>query len=352
MKALAYLGPNRLAWQDSPDPVITSPTDAVVRVDLTTICGSDLHIAKGDLPEVEVGRILGHEAVGTVMTIGANVHTLTPGDRVVVSCITSCGTCAPCRTARYGQCRGGGGWILGHTIDGTQAESVRVPFADTSTTPLPAGVTDEAALMLSDVLPTGYEVGVLNGHVVPGNVVVVIGAGPVGLAVITGATLFTPSHIVAVDLVPSRLALAHRFGATDTVQSGEQDPLEVIHALTDGQGADVVVEAVGTPQTFELAITLVRPGGHVANVGVHGRPATLHLETLWTLDVTITTGLVDTSSLPTLSRLLGTHQLDGEKFVTHHFPLDQVLEAYDIFSRAGDTGALKVALTPTTTETS
>ncbi len=350
MKALVYLGPDRLAWQDVPDPTVHSDTDALIRVDVTTICGSDLHIAKGDLPEVVVGRILGHEAVGTVVAVGANVRTLTPGDRVVVSCITSCGTCAPCRTARYGQCRGGGGWILGHTIDGTQAELVRVPFADTSTSPVPAGVADEEALMLSDVLPTGYEVGVLNGCVAPGDVVVVIGAGPVGLSVMTGAGLFSPSRIVAVDLVASRLTLATQFGATDTIQSGMQDPLEIVRALTDGLGADVVVEAVGTPETFELATTLVRPGGHVANVGVHGRSATLHLETLWTLDLTLTTGLVDTSSLPALSKLLTTHRLDGAKFVTHHFLLDRVLEAYDVFSRAGDTGALKVALTPTTTE--
>ena len=249
-----------------------------------------------------------------------------------------------CREARYGQCVGGGGWILGHLIDGTQAEFVRVPFADNSTYPIPAGVADDEILMLADILPTGYEVGVLNGHVQPGDVVAVVGAGPVGLAAIMGALLFSPSHIVAIDLAQSRLEAAKMFGADVVVNNGDQDPFQVIQELTGGLGADVAIEAVGVAATFELATSLIRPCGHVANIGVHGTPATLHLEALWARDVTITTGLVDTSSTPTLLRLATGHQLDAARFVTHHFPMGDFIEAYDTFARAADTGALKVVI--------
>jgi len=345
MRALVYHGPGRKAWEEVPKPVIIDDTDAIVRVDATTICGSDLHILKGDVPEVTDGRILGHEAVGTVEEVGASVKNLRPGDRVLVSCISACGACRFCREGRFGQCSGGGGWILGHLIDGTQAEFVRVPFADASTYPAPAGVTDEDLLMLADILPTGYEVGVLNGGVRPGDVVAVVGAGPIGLSAIMGARLFSPSMIVAIDLADSRLEAAKQFGADVTVNNGRQDPLEVINELTGGLGADVAIEAVGVPATFELAVTLIRPCGHVANIGVHGQPATLHLERIWGRDVTITTGLVDTYSTPTLLRLLG-HQLHAERFVTHHFAMRDFADAYDTFSRAADTGALKVVVTP------
>jgi len=347
MKALVYHGPGQKAWEDKPMPQVIDDTDAIVRVDAVTICGTDLHILKGDVPEVTDGRILGHEAVGTVESVGTGVKRVKVGDRVLVSCISACGSCRFCREARYGQCLGGGGWILGHTIDGTQAEFVRVPFADTSTYLAPDGVSDEALLMLADILPTGWEVGVLNGQVRPGDVVAVVGAGPIGLAAIMGARMFSPSHIVAIDLADSRLDAAKQFGADVTVNNGREDPAAAIAALTDGLGADVTIEAVGTPATFELAAALVRPGGHVANIGVHGEPATLHLEQLWIKDVTITTGLVDTSSTPTLLRLLGGSQLDAARFVTHHFTLDQFEEAYDVFARAGETGALKVVLTRT-----
>jgi alcohol dehydrogenase len=345
MKALVYHGPNTKSWDEVPDPEVIDDTDAIVRVDATTICGSDLHILKGDLPEVASGRILGHEAVGTVDAVGSAVRTLRPGDRVLVSCISACGTCRYCREGRFGQCLGGGGWILGHNIDGTQAEKVRVPFADTSTYPVPAGVSDEEFLMLADILPTGYEVGVLNGRVSPGDVVVVIGAGPVGLSAITGSLMFSPSHVIAIDIADFRLEAAKQFGADVTVNNQREHPLEIIKSLTDGLGADVAIEAVGMPATFELAAALVRPGGHVANVGVHGKPAVLHLETLWTRDVTITTGLVDAYSTPTLSRLMATGQLDGARFATHHFRLDEFMTAYDVFSNAAETGALKVVLT-------
>jgi alcohol dehydrogenase len=347
VKALVYHGPGRKAWEDVPDPTILSDTDAIVRVDAVTICGTDLHILKGDVPAVTDGRILGHEAVGTVETVGAGVKTVETGDRVLVSCITACGACRFCREGRYGQCLGGGGWILGHKIDGTQAEYVRVPFADTSTYQVPAGAADEQILMLADILPTGYEVGVLNGTVQPGDVVAVVGAGPIGLAAIMGARLFSPSHVVAIDLADSRLEAAKQFGADVVVNNSREDAAAIITELTGGLGADVSIEAVGVPATFELAVRLARPGGHIANIGVHGEPVTLHLEELWIRDVTITTGLVDTYTTPTLLRLVTSQQVDAGRFVTHHFTLDQFEEAYDIFARAADTGALKVVLTRT-----
>jgi alcohol dehydrogenase len=346
VRALVYQGPGRKAWEEVPTPLLVDDTDAIVKVDATTICGSDLHILEGDLPEVTTGRILGHEAVGTVEAVGASVKHVRRGDRILVSCISACGSCRFCREGRYGQCLGGGGWILGHLIDGTQAEYVRVPFADTSTYPVPDGVSDEDMLMLSDILPTAYEVGVLNGHVQPGDVVVVVGAGPIGLSAISGARLFSPSLIVAVDLIDGRLDAAKLFGADVVVNNSRQDALEVVRELTGGLGADVAIEAVGVPDTFELATTLVRPCGHVANIGVHGRSATLHLEHLWDRDVTITTGLVDTYSIPTLMRLATGHHINASQFVTHHFMMDEFVAAYDTFARAADTGALKVVVTP------
>jgi alcohol dehydrogenase len=344
MRALVYHGPGSKEWEEVPDPVVEADTDAVVRVDTVTICGTDLHILKGDVPAVTDGRILGHEAVGTVTAVGPSVGSVKPGDRVLVSCITACGRCRFCRDGSYGQCIGGGGWILGHRIDGTQAEYVRVPFADNSTYAVPAGVSDEEVLMLADILPTGYEVGVLNGTVRPGDTVAIVGAGPIGLAAAVGARLHSPSHVVAIDVAGGRLDLAKQFGADVTVNNREDDPVARILDLTGGLGADVAVEAVGVPETFELCTRLVRPGGHVANVGVHGRAATLHLEDLWIRNVTITTGLVDTYSTPTLLRLVSARQLDSGRFVTHRFDLDHILDAYDVFSRAGETGALKVAI--------
>ena len=345
MRALVYHGPNKKAWEEVPRPTLVDTTDAIVRVDAVTICGTDLHILKGDVPETTDGTILGHEAVGTVEEVGHGVKNVKVGDRVLVSCITACGACRFCREGRYGQCLGGGGWILGHTIDGTQAEYVRVPFADTSTYPVPAGASDEEILMLADILPTSYEVGVLNGAVSPGDVVAIVGAGPIGLAAVVTARLFSPSHIVSIDLVDARLDAAKRFGADVIVNPSREDAIEIVEGLSGGLGADVTIEAVGTPETFELAVDLVRPGGHVANIGVHGKPATLHLERLWIRDVTITTGLVDTYSTPTLLRLVSSGQLDAASFVTHRFGLDQFEEAYDVFARAGETEALKVVLT-------
>ena len=345
MRALVYHGPEQKAWEEVADPEILDDGDVIVRVDAATICGTDLHILKGDVPAVHEGRILGHEAVGTVWEAGDGVRRLCPGDRVLVSCISGCGSCRYCREARYGQCLEGGGWVLGHKIDGTQAEFVRVPYADTSTFRIPEGVSDEEALMLADILPTGYEVGVLAGGVRPGDVVAVVGAGPVGLSAITGARLYSPSRIVAIDLSDARLEAAKHFGADVVVNNSREDALAAIKDLTGGLGVDVSIEAVGVPAAFELAVKLARPGGRIANIGVHGEAATLHLEEQWIRDITITTGQVDTSSTPTLMRLLTTGQLDAKPFITHHFDLDDFEEAYDVSARAADTGALKVALT-------
>lgn len=344
MKALVYHGPGLKAWEEVPKPELVAATDAIVRVDATTICGTDLHILKGDLPATADGRILGHEAVGTVESVGTAVKNVKPGDRVLVSCVSACGACRFCREGRYGQCLGGGGWILGYMIDGTQAEFVRVPFADTSTYPVPAGVSDEDLLMLADILPTSYEVGVLNGHVTPGDVIAIVGAGPIGLSAMMTAQLFSPSHIIAIDLADTRLEAAKRFGADIVINSGRDDPLKIVRDLTGGLGADVAIEAVGIPATFELAADLVRPGGRVANIGVHGKPAVLHLEKLWTRDVTITTGLVDTFSTPTLIGLLAGGQLRTSTFITQRFALGDMIAAYDTFGRATETGALKVVL--------
>jgi len=344
MKALVYGGPGRSSWDEVPDPRIIDDTDAIVGVDITTICGTDLHILKGDVPETVPGRILGHEAVGTVEATGRAVTTVRPGDRVLVSCVSACGRCRYCREARYGQCIGGGGWILGHTIDGTQADYVRTPFADTSLYPIPAAVDDEAVLMLADILPTAYEVGVVNGRTAPGDTVAIVGAGPIGLAAVLSARLYSPSRIIVIDLADARLEAAKQFGASVTINPAREDPRELVNSLTDGLGADVAIEAVGVPETFEMCTRLIRPGGRVANVGVHGKPATLHLEDLWIRDVTITTGLVDTWSTPTLLRLVRSGQLEPGRFVTHRFGLSEVVDAYDTFGRASETSALKVVL--------
>jgi alcohol dehydrogenase len=344
MKALVYHGPGQKAWETVPDPLIVESTDAIVQIDSTTICGTDLHILKGDVPEVEPGTILGHEAVGTIVQVGAGVKTLAEGDRVLISCITSCGTCRFCREGRYGMCTGGGGWIFGHLIDGLQAEFARVPFADTSVYKVPPELDDEQVLFLADILPTAYEVGVIAGKVGPGDTVVIVGAGPIGLAAVLTAKLLTPARIVVVDVSTKRLQKALEFGADAIVVNGEEDVEARILELTKGLGADVAIEAVGIPETFELCTEVIRPGGRVANVGVHGHPATLHLEKLWIRDVTITMGLVDTFTTPVLLQLIEQGRLDPRPFATHRFTLDEAMDAYDTFAAAADTNALKVVL--------
>ncbi len=344
MKALVYHGPGLRAWEDVPDPVIQEPTDIVVRIDTSTICGTDLHILKGDLPAVKPGTILGHEAVGTVTAKGAAVSTLELGDRVLVSCITSCGRCSFCKAGRYGLCTGGGGWIFGYLIDGLQAEYARVPFADTSVYKLPDELSDEDVLFLSDILPTAFEVGVLNGGVQPGDTVAIVGAGPVGLAAVLTAKLYTPGRIISIDVSDARLEKARELGADSTINNGSEDAVARVMELTDGLGADVAIEAVGVPATFQLCTELARPGGRIANVGVHGHSVELHLETLWIRGVTITTGLVDAFTTPQLLKLVASGRLDTSQLATHRFPLGETMSAYDTFADAATTHALKVVL--------
>ena len=350
MKALVYHGPGQKAWEEAADPQIIDPTDVIVQVDTTTICGTDLHILKGDVPAVTDGRILGHEGVGTITEVGQGVSKLAAQDRVIISCITSCGSCSYCQQRLPAHClddegTSGIGWIFGHLINGTQAEYVRVPFADSSLHKLPEGVSDEAALMLSDILPTGFEIGVRNGRVEPGDVVAVIGAGPVGLAAMMTAGLYGASRIIAIDLDDNRVEQAKGFGATDAVNSGATDWRDAVLAMTDGLGTDVAIEAVGVPATFEMATELIRPGGTVANVGVHGKSVELKLQDLWIKDIAITTGLVSATTTPMLLRLVAQGKLTPEKFVSHRFTFDSIMEAYDTFGRAAQTKALKVAIT-------
>jgi alcohol dehydrogenase len=344
MKALVYHGPGQRSWDEVPDPVLAADGDVIVKITSSTICGSDLHILKGDVPEVPVGTILGHEAVGIVTEKGAGVTTVEIGDRVLVSCITSCGRCSFCKEGRYGLCTGGGGWIFGHLIDGLQAEYARVPFADTSVYKVPARLTDEQVLFVADILPTAFEVGVLAGGVRPGDTVAIVGAGPIGLAAIMTAKLLTPGKIVSIDLADTRLAKAREFGADVTINNGTEDAVARVMELTGGLGADVAIEAVGVPATFELCTELIRPGGRVANVGVHGHPVTLHLEKLWIRDVTITMGLVDANTTERLLKLIAEGRLDPLPFVTHRYPLSSAMEAYDTFAAAAETDALKVVL--------
>jgi alcohol dehydrogenase len=346
MKAMVYEGPGQRSWRDVGDPTIVDPRDAIIQIDTVTICGTDLHILQGDVPAVVPGRVLGHEAVGTVMEIGTGVTGLSAGDRVLASCISACGVCSFCRQQRYGQCRNGGGWVLGHLIDGVQAQYARIPFADLSSYRLPPAITNEAAVMLADILPTAYEVGVLNGRVEPGDTVVIVGAGPIGLAAVLTARLFSPSHIVVIDKAARRLDAAKQFGA-DVVLTPDQDAREIVGELTDGLGADVVFEAVGVPETFEECTRLLRPGGRLANIGVHGKPAVLHLEDLWIRDLTITTGLVDTYSTPKLLRMVTAGQLDVGHLITHRFAMEEFDKAYDVFASPATTGALKVVVSRT-----
>ena len=349
MKALVFHGPGQKAWEEVPDPKILAPTDAIVRIESTTICGTDLHILRGDVPAVTDGRILGHEGVGVLTELGAAVTELSIGDRVIVSCISACGKCDLCIGGLPSHClaaegASGIGWILGHLIDGTQAELVRIPFAETSLHRLPDGLSPETAVLISDILPTGHEIGVQYGGVKAGDVVAVVGAGPVGLAAMTTAQLYGPSKVIAVDLDPNRAELSLGFGATHAVVSSDEDWREQVMALTDGLGVDVAIEAVGIPQTWDMVVDIVRPGGHVANVGVHGAPVELALDELWIRNLRITTGLVNANTARMLTKLVAEGRIDPSGFVSHRFALDDIQDAYDTFSRAAETKALKVVL--------
>jgi alcohol dehydrogenase len=350
MKALVYGGPGVKEWKEVANPKIQKPTDAIIKVETTTICGTDLHILKGDVPAVTPGRILGHEGIGTITELGTSVSNFKVGDRVIISCIKSCGACANCKQGLYSHCLGeeglsGLGWVLGHLIDGTQAEFVRIPYADNSLHLMPAGVTDTEAVMLSDILPTGFEMGIQYGAVKPGDVVAVIGTGPVGLAAIATAALYGAARVISIDLDVNRLEKSREFGATDTVVSGSANWKEEIFAMTDGAGVDVAIEAVGVPLTFEMATQIVRPGGHVANVGVHGKAVSLELQNLWIQNISISMGLVNTNTTPLLLKLVMSKKIQAEKFATHFFSFDEFIDAYDTFSRAAETKALKVVLT-------
>ena len=343
MKALVYHGPGKKAWEDKPKPVLVKPTDAIVKILKTTICGTDLHIMKGDVPTVTDGRIIGHEGVGIIEEVGSSVSNFKKGDHVIISCITSCGKCEYCKKGMYSHCAEGG-WILGNLIDGTQAEYVRIPHADNSLYPIPAGADEEALVMLSDILPTGFECGVLNGQVKPGDTIAIVGAGPIGLATLLTSLFFTPAEIIVIDLDDNRLNVAKTFGATQTINSNDGNAVEKLMKLTNGKGVDVAIEAVGVPATFELCEAIVTAGGHIANIGVHGKSVVLHLETLWSKNITITTRLVDTVTTPMLFKTVQGKKLQPKKLITHHFKLNQIIEAYDTFGNAANEKALKVIL--------
>ena len=343
MQALVYNGPGRMNLEDRLKPVIKMPGDAIVRITKTTICGTDLHILKGDVATCQPGTVLGHEGVGVVDKVGAGVTSFKPGDHVLISCITACGRCEPCRKGMTSHCTTGG-WILGNSIDGTQAEFVRIPHADTSLYPIPTGADEEALVMLSDILPTGFECGVLNGKVQPGSTVAIVGSGPIGLAALLTAQFYAPSEIIMIDLDDNRLAVGKRFGATATVNSAAGDAAQQVMKLTDGRGVDTAIEAVGIPATFELCQEIVAAGGTIANIGVHGVKADLHLERLWSHNVTITTRLVDTVSIPMLLKTVQSKRIDATQLITHHFRMSEILQAYDTFGKAADTKALKVII--------
>lgn len=345
MKALVYHGPDKLALEDKPTPVITTPTDAIVRITKTTICGTDLHIMKGDVPTVTDGRILGHEGVGIIEQVGGSVSNFKIGDHVLISCISSCGKCTNCKKGMYSHCENGGGWVLGNTIDGTQAEYVRIPSADNSLYPIPNGSDEEALVMLSDILPTGFECGVLNGQVKPGDTVAIIGGGPIGLASLLTAQFFSPAEIIMVDVDDNRLEISRKFGATQIVNNSDDKAVEKIMALTGNRGVDVAIEAIGMPSSFDICQAVVTAGGHIANIGVHGKPVQLNMDKLWSHNITITTRLVDTVTTPMLLKTVLSGKIQPAQLITHHFALNDIMQAYKTFGNAMKEHALKVIIT-------
>lgn len=345
MKALVYHGPGQFALEEKPQPKIQVATDAIVRITKTTICGTDLHILKGDVPEVAEGQTLGHEGVGVIEEIGSSVSNFKVGDRVLISCITSCGKCGNCKKGMYSHCQNGGGWVLGHLIDGTQAEYVRIPFADNSLHAVPSGADDEALVMLSDILPTGYECGVLDGQVKPGDTVAIVGTGPIGLAALLTAQFYSPAEIIMIDVDENRLSVARKLGATQIIDNTDGRAAAKVMELTGGRGVDVAIEAVGIPASFDVCQMIVTAGGHIANIGVHGKPVQLNIDKLWSHNITLTTRLVDTVSTPMLLKTVMAGKVEPKQLVTHHFRLDDVMEAYDTFGNATKSGALKVIIT-------
>ena len=345
MKALVYHGPNKRVLEDTPKPIVKTPTDAIVKITKTTICGTDLHIMKGDVPTVTDGRILGHEGVGIIEQVGASVSNFSVGDRVLISCITSCGKCANCKKGMYSHCENGGGWILGNLIDGTQAEYVRIPFADNSLYSIPAGADEEALVMLSDILPTGFECGVLNGQVKPGDTVAIVGAGPIGLAALLTAQFYSPAQIIMVDVDDNRLKASIKFGATQVVDNSSGKAVEQVMALTNHRGVDAAIEAIGIPASFDICQGIVAAGGHIACIGVFGTPVQLNMNKLWGHNITLTTRLVDTVTTPMLLKTVVSGKLQPKQLITHHFTLDNVMKAYDTFGNAMKERTLKVIIT-------
>jgi alcohol dehydrogenase len=343
MKALVYVGTSKKSWEERPKPVIAAPTDAIVRITKTTICGTDLHILKGDLPSCKTGRILGHEGTGVVETAGPGVTAFKPGDRVLISCVSACGQCTYCRRLMYSHCTTGG-WILGNTIDGTQAEFVRIPHANASLYAIPDGADEESIVMLSDILPTAFECGVLNGQVQPGNTVAIVGSGPIGLAALLTAQFYSPAAVIMVDLDNHRLEVAKGLGATSVVNSSDGKAAETILKMTAGVGVDTAIEAVGVPAAFELCEQIVAPGGRIANIGVHGKKVDLHLEQLWDRNIAITTRLVDATSTPMLFKTVRANKINPKRLITHRFKMDKILDAYETFGDAAKTKALKVVI--------
>lgn len=344
MKALVYHGPGKRAMENRPKPTLKDPTDAIVKITKTTICGTDLHIMKGDVPTVTDGRILGHEGVGIIEEVGKSVSNFSVGDRVLISCISSCGKCTNCKKGMYSHCENGGGWILGNLIDGTQAEYVRIPFADNSLYPIPAGVDEEALVMLSDILPTGFECGVLNGNVKPGDTVAIVGGGPIGLAALLAAQFYSPAEIIMVDIDANRLEVAKKFGATKVINNSDGNAAEKVMALTGNRGVDVAIEAIGIPASFDICQTIVTAGGHIANIGVHGKPVQLNLDKLWSQNITLTTRLVDTVTTPMLMKTVIAGKVQLKQLITHHFALTDIMKAYDTFANAMEEHTLKVIL--------
>ena len=343
MKALVYQGPGKKDWIEKPKPTIGKPTDVIVKVTKTTICGTDLHILKGDVPAVTEGRILGHEGVGIVEEVGSAVRNFKAGDAVLISCVTSCGSCPNCKRQLYSHCSDGG-WILGHMIDGTQAEYVCIPHGDNSLYPIPEGADEEALVMLSDIMPTGFEIGVLAGRVKPGDTIAIVGAGPIGMATLLTSQFYSPGRVIMIDMDANRLEVAKQFGATDIIQVGKEDAVARVMEMTEGLGVDVVIEAGGVPATFDICQKVVSAGGNIANVGVHGKPVELHVEELWIKNINISMGLVNTNTTPMLLKTLQSGKVDPAKLITHRFKLDEILDAYDVFGNAAREKAMKVVL--------
>lgn len=352
MHAMVYEGPGKKAWKEVPKATVKDPRDVVIKTVATTICGTDLHICKGDVPACKPGTILGHEAIGIVESVGAEVKKFKVGDKVIVSCITSCGECFYCKRNLQSHCLKGG-WILGHKINGTQAEYTRIPHADYSLYHAPANVSDKALLMLSDILPTGYEIGVLPAKIQKGESVAIVGAGPVGLAALVTLQSFNPARIIMIDKDDRRLEAAKRLGATDGVNPSKVDVKEAVYKIAAEanslrtkekleDGVDVALECVGVPQTFDICQQIIAPGGRIANVGVHGSKVDLQVQDLWIKNIEISMGLVNANSTEELLGRILNGGLDPTKFVTHDFKMCEFCKAYDVFGNAAHNCAVKV----------